>query len=145
MSFSWIRSSNKFIKYRYGQKTAFTGRAKTRAIYKKRKGYFDNPTLRTYNVHMIKFDWNAAKAVTNIKKHGVSFEEAKSVFFDDFAVQFFDQENSEAEDRFLMLGMSNETRLLIVCHCERDDGNTIRVISARKATKNESKHYLRGD
>ena len=94
---------------------------------------------------MIKFDWNAAKAVTNIKKHGVSFEEAKSVFFDDFAVQFFDQENSEAEDRFLMLGMSNETRLLIVCHCERDDGNTIRVISARKATKNESKHYLRGD
>jgi len=60
-------------------------------------------------------------------------------------VQFFDQENSEAEDRFLMLGMSNETRLLIVCHCERDDGNTIRVISARKATKNESKHYLRGD
>ena len=94
---------------------------------------------------MIKFDWNAAKAVTNIKKHGVSFEEAKSVFFDDFAVQFFDQENSEAEDRFLMLGMSNETRLLIVCHSERDDGNTIRVISARKATKNESKHYLRGD
>jgi uncharacterized DUF497 family protein len=67
------------------------------------------------------------------------------VFFDDFAVQFFDQENSETEDRFLMLGMSNETRLLIVCHCERDDGNTIRVISARKATKNESKHYLRGD
>ena len=101
--------------------------------------------MRTYNVHTIKFDWNAAKAVTNIKKHGVSFEEAKSVFFDDFAVQFFDQENSEAEDRFLMLGMSNETRLLIVCHCERDDGNTIRVISARKATKNESKHYLRGD
>jgi uncharacterized DUF497 family protein len=94
---------------------------------------------------MIKFGWNAAKAATNIKKHGVSFEEAKSVFFDDFAVQFFDQENSETEDRFLMLGMSNETRLLIVCHCERDDGNTIRVISARKATKNESKHYLRGD
>lgn len=92
---------------------------------------------------MIKFDWNAAKAATNIKKHGVSFEEAKSVFFDDFAVQFFDQENCETEERFLMLGMSNETKLLIVCHCERDDGNTIRVISARKATKIESKHYLR--
>ena len=94
---------------------------------------------------MIKFDWNALKAATNIRKHGVSFEEAKSVFFDDFALQFFDQVNSEVEDRFLMLGMSNETKLLIVCHCERDDGNTIRIISARKATKNESKHYLKGD
>jgi len=93
---------------------------------------------------MIKFEWNAAKAATNIKKHGVSFDEAKSVFFDEFAVQFFDQENSETEDRFLMLGMSNKTNLLLVCHCERDDGNTIRVISARKATKNESKNYQRG-
>ena len=93
---------------------------------------------------MIKFEWNTDKAVTNIKKHGVSFEEAKSVFFDDFAVQFFDQENSRTEDRFLMLGMSNETNLLLICHCERDDGNTIRVISARKATKNESKNYQRG-
>jgi uncharacterized DUF497 family protein len=58
---------------------------------------------------MIKFDWNAAKATTNIKKRGVPFEEVKSVFFDDFAVQFFDQENSATEDKFLMLGMSNET------------------------------------
>jgi len=93
---------------------------------------------------MIKFEWNTAKAVTNIKKHGVSFDEAKSVFFDEFAVQFFDQENSTNEDRFLMLGMSNETNLLLVCHCERDDGNIIRVISARKATKNESRNYQRG-
>ncbi len=93
---------------------------------------------------MIKFEWNTAKAVTNIKKHGVSFDEAKSVFFDDFAVQFFDQENSDTEDRFLMLGMSNETNLLLICHCERDDGNIIRVISARKATKNESKNYQQG-
>ena len=93
---------------------------------------------------MIKFEWNTAKALINIKKHGVSFDEAKSVFFDEFAVQFFDQENSTNEDRFLMLGMSNETNLLLVCHCERDDGNTIRVISARKATKNESKNYQRG-
>jgi uncharacterized DUF497 family protein len=65
----------------------------------------------------MKFEWNTAKAVTNIKKYGVSFEEAKSVFFDDFAVQFFDQENSGTEDRFLMLGMSNETNLLLICHC----------------------------
>jgi uncharacterized DUF497 family protein len=93
---------------------------------------------------MIKFEWNAAKAATNIKKHGVSFEEAKSVFFDEFALQFFDQEHYATEDRFLMLGRSNETNLLLVCHCERDDGNTIRVISARKATKYESKNYQRG-
>jgi uncharacterized DUF497 family protein len=93
---------------------------------------------------MIKFEWDTAKAVTNIKKHGVSFEEAKSVFFDEFAVQFFDQNNTDTEDRFLMLGMSNETNLLLICHCERDDGNAIRVISARKATKNESKSYRRG-
>ena len=105
---------------------------------------FDNPASRTYNVHMIKFEWDAAKAATNLKKHGISFDEAKSVFFDEFAVQFFDQENSVTEDRFLMLGMSNETNLLLICHCERDDGNSIRVISARKATKNESKNYQRG-
>ena len=93
---------------------------------------------------MMKFEWNAVKAATNIKKHGVSFYEAKSVFFDEFAMQFFDQDNSKTEDRFLMLGMSNKTNLLLVCHCERDEGNTIRVISARKATKNESKNYQRG-
>ena len=93
---------------------------------------------------MIKFNWNPAKADINIKKHGVSFEESRSVFYDEFAVQFFDQDNSDVEDRFLMLGMSNETNILIVCHCERDNGNTIRIISSRKATKNEQKHYRRG-
>ena len=59
-------------------------------------------------------------------------------------VQFFDDENSEAEERFLMLGLSNESRVLIICHCERDAGNIIRIISARKATKNERKHYEGG-
>ena len=93
---------------------------------------------------MINFDWNGIKAISNIKKHGISFLEAKSVFFDEFAVQFFDNDNSENEERFLLLGMSNETNLLIICHCERDDGHTIRIISARKATKNERKHYQRG-
>ena len=90
---------------------------------------------------MIKFEWDTAKAISNRKKHGVSFEEAQSVFYDEFAVQFFDEENSASEDRFLMLGLSDEARLLIVCHCERDQGNIIRIISARKATKNESTHY----
>jgi len=90
---------------------------------------------------MIKFEWDAAKATTNKKKHGVSFEEAQSVFYDEFAVQFFDEENSVSEDRFLMLGLSDEARLLIVCHCERAQGNIIRIISARKATRNESSYY----
>ncbi len=93
---------------------------------------------------MINFEWNATKAETNFKKHGVSFEEAKSVFFDEFAIQFFDEEHSDTEDRFLMLGMSNQAKLLLICHCERDDGDTIRIISARKATNNESKYYKRG-
>lgn len=91
---------------------------------------------------MIKFEWDQAKAVSNKKKHGISFDEAQSVFYDEFAVQFFDEESSGSEDRFLMLGFSDEARLLIVCHCERDHGNIIRIISARKATKNEGKYYL---
>ena len=90
---------------------------------------------------MIKFEWDAAKATSNKKKHGVSFEEARSVFYDEFAVQFFDEDNADSEDRFLMLGFSDEARLLMVCHCERDHGNIIRIISARKATKAERKHY----
>lgn len=90
---------------------------------------------------MITFEWNQAKATSNHKKHGVSFEEARSVFHDEFAVQFFDDENSESEDRFLMLGFSDGARLLIVCHCERENGNVIRIISARKATKKEGKYY----
>ena len=73
---------------------------------------------------MIKFEWNRAKAVSNLKKHGVSFEEAQSVFYDEFAIQFFDESGSESEDRFLMLGMSSEARLLLVCHCERHGGVT---------------------
>jgi hypothetical protein len=90
---------------------------------------------------MIKFEWDAAKAASNKKKHGVSFEEAQSVFYDEFAMQFYDEDHADSEDRFLMLGFSSEARLLIVCHCERDHGKTIRIISARKATKGESEYY----
>ena len=97
--------------------------------------------MRTYNVLMIKFEWDTTKAISNKKKHGVSFEEAQSVFYDEFAVQFFDDDNPVSEDRFLMLGFSDEARLLIVCHCERNEGNIIRIISARKATKKESNYY----
>lgn len=90
----------------------------------------------------MQFEWDENKNKTNIQKHGVSFEEAKSVFYDDFAIQFYDNKNSKEEDRFLMLGMSNQSRLLLICHCERA-GHSIRIISARKATKEESKHYSR--
>ena len=93
---------------------------------------------------MIEFEWDAPKASANLKKHQVSFEEAKSVFYDEFAIQFFDDEHSEDEERFLMLGISSGARLLIVCHCERDHGNVIRIISARKATKRESAFYKGG-
>jgi hypothetical protein len=89
----------------------------------------------------MRFEWDPAKASANFKKHQVSFEEAQTVFYDDFAVQFFDDEHSEDEERFIMLGVSSGARLLVVCHCERADGEVIRIISARKATRNESKFY----
>ena len=89
----------------------------------------------------ISFEWDDKKAKSNLKKHGVSFEEAQSVFFDDQAVQFWDDQNSKDEDRFLMLGLSNKFRILLVVHCFRESESTIRIISARKATKNEMKEY----
>lgn len=90
---------------------------------------------------MIRFEWDAAKSTANLKKHGVSFEEAQSVFYDEFAVQFFDEDHSVGEARFLLLGMSAGARLLLVCPCEREAGNIIRIISARKATRRESACY----
>ena len=90
---------------------------------------------------MIQFEWVSDKATANARKHGVSFEEAQSIFYDEFAVQFFDEEHSRDEERFLLLGMSTKARLLLVCHCEPGAGNVIRIISARKATKRESTFY----
>lgn len=92
---------------------------------------------------MIKFEWDSVKAAANIRKHGVSFEEAQSVFYDEFAIQFFDEGHSSNEERFLLLGMSTEASLLLVCHCEREAGRVIRIISARRATKRESAFYKR--
>ena len=90
---------------------------------------------------MIAFDWDPAKAASNLRKHRVSFEQAQSVFYDEFAVQFYDDPHSSHEERFLMPGMSSGAQLLLVCHCERDGGDVIRIISARKATKHESFFY----
>ena len=92
----------------------------------------------------MRFEWDASKAAINVRKHQVSFEEAKTVFFDDFAVQFFDAEHARDEDRFIMLGMSSNAKLLVVCHCERAEGDVIRIISARKATRGEASFYQGG-
>ena len=90
---------------------------------------------------MIEFEWDASKAASNKRKYRVTFEEAQSVFYDDFAVQFFDEDHSEQEDRFFMLGHSNQSRVLLISHCEKKSANVIRIISARKATAKERKLY----
>jgi hypothetical protein len=89
----------------------------------------------------LKFEWSKAKNATNQLKHGISFDEAQTVFFDEYATQFFDEEHSNDEERFIMLGMSHRARVLVVCHCERKGGNVIRIISARKATAREKSYY----
>jgi len=87
------------------------------------------------------FEWDEGKNRENQLKHGVAFEEARSVFFDPQAVEFYDDEHAESEDRFLLLGASAKLRILMVCHCLREAGNVIRIISARKATKTERREY----
>ncbi len=86
------------------------------------------------------YEWNLVKERLNIAKHGVDFEEAKSVFADEFALVLFDEDHSNDEERFLILGMSQKERILLVVHCYREN-DTIRIISSRKATKNETKQY----
>ncbi|MES2483215.1 MAG: BrnT family toxin [Pseudomonadota bacterium] len=87
------------------------------------------------------FEWDPRKATANAKKHGVGFEEAKSVFSDERAKLIDDPDHSEDEDRFVLLGLSGLLRVLVVCHCYREEGNVIRIISARKATSRESRFY----
>ena len=89
----------------------------------------------------LKFDWEKSKAALNKKKHGVSFEEAATVSYDEDALEFYDPDHSPEEDRFFMLGLSFRARILIVSHCTRESGSIIRIISARKATKLEAERY----
>lgn len=91
----------------------------------------------------LRFEWDAVKSKVNRDKHGVSFEEAATVFYDERAVEFYDDNHAEWEDRFLLLGLSAKPRLLMICHCFRVDESVIRIISARKATKKEAKFYRR--
>lgn len=88
----------------------------------------------------LSFEWNPQKDASNQRKHGVSFHEAKTVFTDEYARLIADPDHSDEEDRFILLGTSIHSRLLVVCHCARS-GETIRIISARKADKRERKIY----
>jgi len=92
-------------------------------------------------MNTLKFDWDKNKATKNLVKHKVSFEEAQSVFDDDFARLIPDPDHSENEERFILLGLSCSLKVLVVVHCYKDEDNIIRLISARKATKPESKIY----
>jgi uncharacterized DUF497 family protein len=91
----------------------------------------------------LRFEWDPEKATANVAKHGVSFEEARTAFYDEDATQFFDPDHSGEEDRFILLGLSLKPRVLVVCHCFRESETVVRIISARKADKDEEREYWR--
>ncbi len=105
--------------------------------------HVDTHSEYTYSVVMssIIFDWDEKKDRANQKKHGVSFQEAMTVFSDENARIIVDPDHSESDDRFILLGLSGSLRTLVVCHCYREQENIIRIISARKATRNERTIY----
>lgn len=92
---------------------------------------------------IINFEWDENKNTINKKKHGISFEEAKEVFWDNNAILFDDPEHSVGEERFMIIGMIRSQKICIVSHCYRDN-DVIRIISSREATKNEKKVYFKG-
>jgi len=89
----------------------------------------------------LRFEWDPTKSAANKRKHGVAFEEAESVFADDHALLIDDPDHSDAEDRFVLLGLSAKLRVLVVVHCYRQDDAIIRIVSARKATTPEQRRY----
>lgn len=89
----------------------------------------------------IRFEWDPSKAQSNKRKHGVSFDEAETVFYDENGLFIADPDVSAGEERFLPLGMSSRPQELVVCHCYRESESVIRIISARRATKNEKAQY----
>ncbi len=92
----------------------------------------------------MRYEWDESKNRSNYKKHGVWFEEAQTTWADSKALEFFDPEHSEGEDRFIRVGFSSKAQLLLVVFCERLEGSMIRIISARRATRKESKQYEEG-
>ena len=91
----------------------------------------------------LRFEWDGTKAKTNLAKHGVSFVEARTAFYDEMAIQFYDPDHSDDEDRFILLGLSAKPQVLVVCHCVREGEMLVRIISARKADKDEERDYWR--
>ena len=89
----------------------------------------------------LRFEWDPRKNANNKRKHGVSFEEAQTVFYDDRALLIEDPDESYGEDRFVLLGLSAALRTLVVCHCYRENDSVIRIISARKADRQERQNY----
>jgi uncharacterized DUF497 family protein len=89
------------------------------------------------------FEWDDKKEKSNKRKHGISFEEARTAFYDENAIQYFDPDHSNDEDRFILLGISFKLKVLVVCHCFRENDSVIRIISARKADKDEEYEYWR--
>jgi uncharacterized DUF497 family protein len=100
-----------------------------------------NYVIITAPIKKLVFTWDPAKAASNERKHGISFEEARTVFYDDNARLDHDPDHSDDEDRFIILGVSSKLRILVDCHCYRANDAEIRLISARKATKKERKQY----
>ena len=91
----------------------------------------------------LRFEWDIRKEKANVKKHGISFEEARNAFYDEDAIEFFDPDHSDDEDRFILLGMSFQLRVLVVCHCFRESETVVRILSARKADQAEERDYWR--
>jgi uncharacterized DUF497 family protein len=92
-------------------------------------------------VSALRFEWDPRKNAANRRKHGVSFEEAETAFADDHALLLDDPDHSEQEERFVLLGLSAALRVLVVCHCYRRSGDVIRIISARRAERDEQATY----
>jgi uncharacterized DUF497 family protein len=91
----------------------------------------------------MQFEWDDAKEKANRRKHGVSFVEAQTAFFDEHAIQFFDPDHSDDEDRFILLGMTFKLSVIVVCHCFRKSETVVRLFSARRADKHEEREYWR--
>jgi len=92
-------------------------------------------------MNQLLFEWEKRKENANVKKHGIFFEEARTTFYDENAVQFFDPDHSDDEDRVILLGVSHKLDTLVVCHCFREEETKVRIISARKADKDEANVY----
>jgi hypothetical protein len=89
----------------------------------------------------LEFEWDKKKEKANIGKHGISFEDARSAFYDEYALQFYDPDHSDNEDRFILLGTNHKLNTLVVCHCFREAELLVRIFSARKADKDEFNTY----